>query len=631
MRGLFMQYLPEHQLPSAHYLSGVVLPRVAGRIAKERLAALGVGRQILTATWDGWTDCGQEHVEAVVMIPPSGRGEYVGNLALHSLRHTSDNIKEAMSQFLERTGIPWGSVAALASDSPSVNVKLRRLICNDHPHILNIRCSLHEFNGMVKAICKLPEAEALMRKARAVVASVRRSAGGSGLKTFVETRWFSIIPFLGSLDSHKQQLEALAGQRGGMSEDARGPARDWAFWAGVKGLLALVRPLCDAIARLERRGSTLGDVVVEMLTAALAVQGLSDDLLEPFPGIKQAATAIISDRGARFLELDTPALKCSPHVLAFFLTPPWRSVAIPANHLTDAANPLGKISSALYRLLSEWGKKGLVQVHRRDGLKQLFQAEIVLYHRRAPPYNFDGDADDPRAFFSLIRKQGDVTAARAAFLDVACALLGVACHSAEVERLFSAMGFTKTTRRNRMRTATLEQCSHVILHQRAVESAELEERQRRQEVTARACRAANAKAASGAPAAANDGPASAGDEPAAGGDVPAAAGDGPLAAGDVPAAWDAVAAHDPGSGLGVLDSEASGEVVVAELDDGDDEQDLVLDGLAAYPDGLLTAFDLDAFRKERDRELVPLPLAADAEADDSDIEAVERDGWSDAS
>lgn len=108
---------------------------------------------------------------------------------------------------------------AVTTDSPSVMVCFRSIITTKHPHIIKLRCILHDLNTMAKWILKSENARVkVIIKSNKILVNYftesfyydevlqdwRKSNDvNHGLETYSESRWYSFAKVFRSVDAHE--------------------------------------------------------------------------------------------------------------------------------------------------------------------------------------------------------------------------------------------------------------------------------------------------------------------------------------------------------------------------------------------------------------------------------------------
>ncbi|OAV85094.1 hypothetical protein PTTG_30797 [Puccinia triticina 1-1 BBBD Race 1] len=130
----------------------------------------------LTLSLDGWTDNSGNSIYTLMALKGSKKKYFVDVLDLHAKRHTADNIFSAIKSSLKSKQIGFDKICALVTDSPSVMIKLCRIVNEENPHILKIHCTLHVFNLMAKQISAHPSTDSIV-KANKILVNYFMTAG----------------------------------------------------------------------------------------------------------------------------------------------------------------------------------------------------------------------------------------------------------------------------------------------------------------------------------------------------------------------------------------------------------------------------------------------------------------------
>ncbi|CAG8738685.1 12178_t:CDS:2, partial [Ambispora leptoticha] len=105
----------------------------------------------LTVSLDRWTDNSRNSIYGFIALKE--RQEIVLDiLDLSAHRHTSDFLKEKVKEVLLANGIQISSAIFIITDNASNMDKMRRILNEEYPNIIPIRCCLHVFNLIVKDI-----------------------------------------------------------------------------------------------------------------------------------------------------------------------------------------------------------------------------------------------------------------------------------------------------------------------------------------------------------------------------------------------------------------------------------------------------------------------------------------------
>lgn len=111
---------------------------------------------------------------------------------------------------------------AIVSDNASNVAAARRIICEEYPHILNVRCIAHCVNLISCDIVKVDWVKKLVKCANGITRYFKNSnlasawlkeaiqlkkIEGGGLKTYVETRWTTVYECVLSVWRLKDALQ----------------------------------------------------------------------------------------------------------------------------------------------------------------------------------------------------------------------------------------------------------------------------------------------------------------------------------------------------------------------------------------------------------------------------------------
>lgn len=66
------------------------------------------------------------------------------------IRHSADNLNTQVKEVLRSIGLDIKQFIAICTDSPAAMVKMRRELCDEFPHLVDLPCILHAFNLIAK-------------------------------------------------------------------------------------------------------------------------------------------------------------------------------------------------------------------------------------------------------------------------------------------------------------------------------------------------------------------------------------------------------------------------------------------------------------------------------------------------
>jgi regulator of replication initiation timing len=226
---------------------------------------------------------------------------------LSKTRHKAVYIKEALDELFVAEEIDWLKVIAVNTDNPNVMIGLRREIIKAHPHIVGIRCCLHDLSTLTKHILLIKEAACPLIKKIKLQVSVTTSY-------FIESHYFSEVldewrkAFPGRMPpkleppgrtrfyTHGKTFNLMELYEAGFklcsrlftSRDESNKERntpdispavmaalnDPDFFANAKVLSSFLKPIVDAIGKLECENSNLGDIWVQFILIYKAFKAL---------------------------------------------------------------------------------------------------------------------------------------------------------------------------------------------------------------------------------------------------------------------------------------------------------------------------------------------------------------------
>ncbi|CAG8731133.1 8236_t:CDS:2, partial [Ambispora leptoticha] len=191
-------------------------------------------------------------------------------------------------------------------------------------------------------------------------------------------------------------------------------------FANNDALTKVIKPIVDAIGRLESNDSTLADIFKELINIHQQISQLE----VPINGLKAHALAIISKRAREF---DSDIF-----FIALFLSPPHKFLAISRKMSGD------KIIRASLELAKTWNFKKI-------DTSLLFK-DLLSYKNNDPPFDtpFKSSSQSLRSYWS------EFTGNAPLLHRFAMKVLVIVLHGASCERLFSSLGLIKSKIRNRL-------------------------------------------------------------------------------------------------------------------------------------------------------------------------------------
>jgi hypothetical protein len=134
------------------------------------------------------------------------RKEYLLSLEdFSNTRHIGEHLSKVIDEVINKVGAK--KFVAIVSDNVSNVAAARKIITNNYPNIINVRCIAHCVNLISTSIVKIDEVKYIVRCANILTKYFKNSILGSswlneaiksknieggGLKTYVEIRWTTV-------------------------------------------------------------------------------------------------------------------------------------------------------------------------------------------------------------------------------------------------------------------------------------------------------------------------------------------------------------------------------------------------------------------------------------------------------
>ena len=422
-----------HDPPSRRTISGPILQDMFVHHFSEMLDQLYASND-LTILLDGWTDVSGHSIYAY--IGQTLEGIFVLDICQFKQRPSADNIKSQLFDILNKLNLSTKQIIAVTTDTPQVMEKLRRDISSEHPNILGIKCSLHILNLAIQRALKHKDLLETFKKNQTIVnfftAShywlsrlrdwMRDNGVKKGLRTYTATRWYSAVQVAMSVQGVEEGLMVCLGE--GYATQNPLPSKVSTIlqspdhFIRTRALVKLLKPLTDAIARLEKLSASLDQTFIAIITCYREVQQTDIDL--EYQSWKVAVLTAISSLAKR---LNHPA-----YFVALFLNPGWQTMAISRKYNIES------ITKEILILAKRFGFPRSQCIELKSDVADY----IVLAQARG---NWDG-IELWRWWDQQLRCQQ--------LRLFALKLLSVRPHTAAVERPFSSLSFTKTKSRSQL-------------------------------------------------------------------------------------------------------------------------------------------------------------------------------------
>lgn len=419
--------------PTRQQMATTLLDEEYESAVKSLEIALGNAQAVQLAS-DGWSDRSQRNMLAVMVLTPSPYFYRSFDTTLQT--NTSHVIAEEMLAVIAEVG-PAKVVAWVTDNEPKMCAAWT-IVRERHSHIVCYGCTSHALHLVVSDVISGKAFGDLVRDARKVVTASELKhwkqalieAGASTLVRDCPTRWGTTVDMLESLMKNKVSLQsvsvALGSLRGGVTPDEAAALHFLAnpdSFASVGDLVAVLKPICEAITFLEGDESTLC-AVYDVLSGTYDRICTVDVSAE----IRNHVEVSFMNR-YRFLY--HPTL-----VLAAFLTP-----ARMANGNRHYAFPEG------------WIRELLVAAREilPEAAEAAVQTDLNDYRSRRPGTVFAELSYDVEAA-SFWAEDGFVDISCPVLARLARRVISLAASSASVERLFSEQGRLDDPVRNRLST-----------------------------------------------------------------------------------------------------------------------------------------------------------------------------------
>lgn len=319
MKAFFGRLCSNFPLPSADLLSS----RILSEVYTTTLIEIDVKIRSMTdvtITMDGWEDNSGNSVYGF-MIMKNDTEQILDIVDMSKRRPTAVVLKNEILQVLNRKLVDQSSVIAFVTDSPTTMVAVRRQIQEQVPNIIPIRCCLHHFNLVAKDIAKLRFPKNIIKKNSRLVTFFNsshywKSYMKDWMKTQVdihlylqpmcETRWYSLMLVCLGVENFERGFQyCLSHSRNNPNSptipvDISTIIEDRYHFADNSLFVKILKPVIDAIGRLEGRDASVGDVLAEFINAKQAISDL--DIANQGQVFKNEVLQILSDRAKSYDE-----------------------------------------------------------------------------------------------------------------------------------------------------------------------------------------------------------------------------------------------------------------------------------------------------------------------------------------
>ncbi|CAG8448340.1 13750_t:CDS:2, partial [Cetraspora pellucida] len=334
-----------------------------------------------TICLDGWTDVSGNSIYGFMILKE--QEEHVIDIVdLSANRHRATFIMNKTREILTGNGFQMSSAIACVTDNPPVMNSMKNLLKKEYPNIVSIKCCLHAFNLIAKNIASFTSIVSTCNANQKLVnfftashiwkhalQNWQKEQGVSHfLSTFCETRWYSIAKVCLGVSVFERGFQHCLRlsetdkiNYPEIKENIKAIINDRYHFASNDALIKVIKPIVDAIGRLESRDTTLADIFKELIYLHLEISKL--DI--PISGLKAHALAVISQRAKEFSD--------DIYFIALFLFPPYKNMAI-SNYMN-----IDCLLCECLELAKAWNFD-----KRKTGL---LYKELMSYKNNDPPFD----------------------------------------------------------------------------------------------------------------------------------------------------------------------------------------------------------------------------------------------------
>lgn len=423
-------------------LRSTILPKITQDVLDRQKIQLEVHSH-WTLSLNGWTDKSKNSVYTVILVDRNEQ-HYMGNLNLSLQRHTASNILNSLKSLLEQR---ISKIGAIVTDNPNTMLRMTEDFCKKYPRVLNIGCILHAIN----LVCKdLVQSDMINDEAKSVCSLVvyftntdywRQILSKWGidnnvakyLKMYVSTRWYSYINMVQSASDYEKGFvhcvnKSNEGNCPTINPDIIDIIENRQIFDSVKFQIVVLKPLAEAIGKLEEKGANLSDVWVTLFNLyQLYIRINEDSLPRKYCNIVNFVKKSLNKRAGLFFD--------DVYMISFYLSPRYKLIA------TSKKFPF----KTMHKKIVMHAKSFLIEMGQTEVIN--LKNELSLYHKNEFPYN--ALSNNTFNYWTSLKSTNSILSKHALLL------LSIVPSSASVERLFSKLGQTKTNFRNRMSVETM--------------------------------------------------------------------------------------------------------------------------------------------------------------------------------
>ncbi|CAG9840199.1 unnamed protein product [Diabrotica balteata] len=266
----FKKIRPSYTLPSRYMLSNRLLTEEYERVEVQVNDKIKQADN-LSLQCDGWSNLRNESVINFIVTTPEPL--FVKSVLTKAEKHTAEYITKLMVEVLEEYG-PKKFFAIVTDNAKNMRKAVRQ--CEEmYPHLVSYGCLAHTLHLLCSDILKLSSIETHLshiihivktinqcQVLRAQFTEIRNEMKcGVSLSLPVKTRWGSHVKCLQDLTKCKSVLQRLAISPDKTIQDrirsAKANLLDEGFWINSSALVELLKPITEAITRLEGDSSSI--------------------------------------------------------------------------------------------------------------------------------------------------------------------------------------------------------------------------------------------------------------------------------------------------------------------------------------------------------------------------------------
>ncbi|EXX54245.1 hypothetical protein RirG_236360 [Rhizophagus irregularis DAOM 197198w] len=268
-----------------------------------------------------------ERQENLSLVITSERKEYVIKVKDYSKdSHTGLFTAQEIKKIL--TDIGSQRFSSVVSDGASAMQLAKRLISDEYPRIMPVRCIAHHIQLICTDIMKkIPLAKnqnfvTYFTESHQSGAILREEIKkelivGGGLKSSVKTRWSTAWDCCSSVLRLETVFKnMLIDNSKAMNQSLRILVNNQNFWSNVEALANILEPAKNAVKSVECKNTTMADVFFALIQMAISIKALPTETSEELKEFRQKCIQFYNYRWKQFdFEL---------YLLAYFLHPKYR-------------------------------------------------------------------------------------------------------------------------------------------------------------------------------------------------------------------------------------------------------------------------------------------------------------------